>query len=62
MMFYTIKSEGMPAKQPVMAKVEEIFLAKFHYYREIGNDVLALKYLHYYNDVVELRNRTEYGL
>jgi hypothetical protein len=66
MMFYTIVSdetEMLAGKKPtVMSKVEDIFLAKYRLYREIGDDRQALKYLHYYTDVVELRNRLEFGL
>jgi hypothetical protein len=66
MMYYLVKSEGMPPveeeSETVMGKVESLFLAKFHLFRKLGDDTRARKYLHFYNHVVELRNRTEFGL
>jgi hypothetical protein len=66
MMYYSIKSVGVskvkvPAlgvKKSIEEQLEDIFFEK---YQNATTEERRLKYLKYYNHVLELRNRTQYS-
>jgi hypothetical protein len=62
MIKYTIKSEGYPpaeVKISVLAKLESIFYGK---YLLAETPEEKLKYLRYFNHVIAMRNRLDFGL
>ncbi len=50
------------SKQHMLAKLEEIFYARYLQAIKTGDNEAKLKNLTYYNYVFKLRNRLEYGV